>query len=398
MAMVFQTIGMERTGADNSGRWARGRWLLAIGAALLLILEAAACSFAGDASYLAVTGPCNLSFPEDHRAHPGYRTEWWYYTGNVESNEEERFGFQLTFFRNQISPPGSERSWPEPHSAWRTQQIYLAHAALSDIGGQHFYHAENMARGALGLAGVDQEAGATTVFLGNWSAVLASSRQTIRAATDRFAFDLTLVPEKGPVLHGESGYSVKGATPEKASCYYSFTRLDARGTVTIGGRQLQVHGLAWMDHEFSSSPLDLDLAGWDWLSLQLSDNSELMIYLLRREDGTYSPASSGTFVDPEGRDAHLDRKDFSVEVLDHWKSPRSRALYPSKWRVAIPASQTALTIRPNLEDQEMETPESTRITYWEGSVSVEGTSLGRLVSGDGYVELTGYAGSLDALH
>jgi predicted secreted hydrolase len=386
------------TGRDHSGRPAWSRRLLTMCAALMLILEAAACSFAEDVSYLAVTGPCNLRFPEDHGAHPGYRTEWWYYTGNVESDGGERFGFQLTFFRNQISPPGSERSWPEPHSAWRAQQLYLAHAALSDISGKHFYHAENTARGALGLAGVDQDEGATTVFLENWSAMLAPSRQTIHATADQFALDLTLTPAKEPALHGESGYSLKGATPERASCYYSFTHLDARGTVAIGGQQFQVNGLAWMDHEFSSSPLDPDLAGWDWLSLQLSNNSELMIYLLRRSDGTYSSASSGTFVDPEGRAAHLDREDFSVEVLDHWKSPRSRARYPSRWRVTVPALQTALTIRPNLEDQEMETPESTRITYWEGSVSVEGTSHGRLVSGNGYVELTGYAGRLEALH
>jgi predicted secreted hydrolase len=222
-------------------------------------------------------------------------------------------------------------------------------------------------------------------------------RHILRARTDDFAWEITLTPVKDPVPHGDSGYSRKGEDPEKASCYYSLTRLQAEGTLTTSGRPISIRGTAWMDHEFSSSPLDKDIVGWDWLSLQFSNNSELMIYMLRKGDGSYSEASGGTFVDARGKTVHLQKGDFSVEVLDHWKSPRSRALYPSRWRIAIPSLGIDIAIHPNLEDQELETPNSTRVTYWEGSVIATGAVGNRPFSGTGYVELTGYASPLNAL-
>ena len=340
--------------------------------------------------YSSVTGPCGLAFPEDHGSHPGYRTEWWYYTGNVEGPSLRKYGFQLTFFRTLLAPPGVEASWPENPSAWRTSELFLAHAAVSDLGSRQFFHDEQVTRGAVGLAGVKQQRDQTAIFLGNWSATIGQEHR-LSAKTPSFSFDLACTPLKVPVLHGRQGYSLKGKNPESASCYYSFTRLETKGTISLGKESFSVQGTSWMDHEFSSAPLEEDLVGWDWFSVQLSDRTELMVYLLRHPDGSYSSASSGTFVKPDGESIHLTHEDFKVQILDRWTSKRSGATYPSRWRMRVFPLELELTIDPNLPDQELMTTRSTRVTYWEGSVSVSGRSRGEVVEGVGYVEMTGYA-------
>jgi len=361
----------------------------------LVALMEVLCCLAQEAPYHSVTGPCNLNFPKDHGAHPGYQTEWWYYTGNLQSEKGDRYGFQLTFFRRQISPPGADRAWPKPTSAWRTQQIFLAHAALTDIGEKRFYHAEQMSREMPGLAGTHQEGGTTSIFVKNWSMISDGKEHLLKVDTETFSFNLKLRSEKPPVLHGEAGYSRKGTNPGHASCYYSFTRLQADGSVTVAGTSIPVRGGAWMDHEFSSAPLEPNLEGWDWFSLQLSNNTELMIYLLREKDGTYSEVSSGTFVDASGKVVHIDYDAISLTIPDRWKSPRTGAVYPSSWQLKVQPLQLVLNIYPNLQDQELQTPESTRITYWEGSVFATGSSAGQSLSGEGYVELTGYVEAMD---
>jgi predicted secreted hydrolase len=363
------------------------------GVVLLFAVEASASD---SDDFLPVTGPCHLQFPADHGPHPGYRTEWWYYTGNLSSQSGRSFGFQLTFFRSQISPPGAPASWPTVSSAWRTQQLFLAHAALSDLTAQYYYHSEQFARGALGMAGATQKQGLTHVFLNNWSLNLGPSGHRLKAVTDDFGVELTLKPLKAPVLHGDKGYSRKGRDPESASCYYSFTRLATNGTVTTGAEKIPVQGLSWMDHEFSSAPLEADLTGWDWFSLQLSDQTELMIYLLRQKDGGFSAASSGTFINASSEALHLPSESFRVDVRDTWQSSRSGAIYPARWQLTIQSLAMDLSIMPNLADQEMQTPQSTNVTYWEGSVTVKGTARGKRVSGAGYIELTGYAKPFDA--
>jgi predicted secreted hydrolase len=345
----------------------------------------------GDSDFLTVTGPCNLIFPKDHGPHPGYRTEWWYYTGNLQSDAGAPYGFQLTFFRRQISPPGAQNKWPKPHSAWRAQQIYLGHAAISDISKKRYLPSERIAREALGIAGVSQKASETDIFIKNWSAKIETGSHLLKAAADDFSYELTLQPLKPPVLHGSAGYSRKGSTPERASCYYSITRLIAEGTLTLDGKTIPVKGLSWMDHEFSTAPLEPGIIGWDWFSLQLSDQSEIMLFQLRNEHGGLHPASSGTFVDPSGRPRHFNREDFSVEILDQWKSPKSGAVYPVRWRVAVFPLAIQLTVAANMSDQEMQTPGSTGVTYWEGSVAANGSVADQTVQGRGYVELTGYA-------
>lgn len=346
-------------------------------------------AWAGD--YLSIKGPCELAFPRDHGMHPGYRTEWWYYTGNLAASSGERFGFQLTFFRSQMSPPGAEADWPADPSAWRTKQLFLAHAAVSDLTENRFYYDEQMARGALDLAGAKQEDGLTRIHVGTWSVTLEPGEHRLRAAGDTFAFDLSCNPLKPLVAHGDRGYSLKGSKPESASCYYSFTRLETVGTVTVGGEPIPVEGTGWMDHEFGVAPLERDLIGWDWFSVQLKNNTELMIFLLRDREGSHSPLSSGTFVDTSGNSQHLSEGDFKIEIVDHWKSPSTGAIYPSRWRVQVFSRGLDLLIVPNLANQELVTEKSTQVTYWEGSVSVAGTSEGRAVEGVGYVEMTGYA-------
>ena len=367
---------------------------------LSLFFATAILSFAArgeePTGYLVVDGPCNLEFPKDHGAHPGYRTEWWYYTGNLQAVTGERFGFQLTFFRRQISPPDDRRKWPRPASAWRTQQVYLAHSAISLISPKQHLQAEVASREALDMAGVRQIDKTTAIFLKNWSAHIRPDRHLLEVKTDTFSFELALTPEKPPVLHGEAGYSLKGSTADRASCYYSFTRLNTRGNLSVGDDVTEVNGLAWMDHEFSTAVLEPGLQGWDWFSLQLSDQTEIMAFVLRKKQGGTGPASSATIIDSQGQSRTISRDEFELTVKDTWKSPHSGAEYPSEWRLQIFPVRLDIAITSNLADQEMHTSETTGVIYWEGSVSAAGTKAGNPVDGAGYVELTGYALPFDA--
>src|SRR5208337_2452639 len=363
---------------------------------LALLATIAFClsqTYSPAADYPSVSGPCNLRFPLDHASHPDHRVEWWYYTGNLLCDDGTRYGFQLTFFRIRTVPVQDEKVSSGRPSAWRTDQVFIVHAAVSDISSNEFLHSEKMSRAALQLAGTREREGRFEVFVDGSEAVIAPGLHHLAAKAADFSFTLDLVPRKQPVVHGESGLSSKGDGLGEAGCYYSISRLEAAGNVTVGGRERPVHGTAWMDHEFKSAPLDPRFAGWDWFSLQLSNGSELMIYLMREKNGEYSPVSSGTFVDREGKPTRLPSGDFRVRVLDTWKSPHSGALYPALWLLEVITLDLRIKILPNMADQEMQTSGSTRVTYWEGSVRAEGSGAqGRAVTGEGYVELTGYAG------
>jgi predicted secreted hydrolase len=364
--------------------------------ALVVTCGLAAAAAENSEGYLTVTGPCGLEFPRDHGAHPGFRTEWWYYTGNLQSDTGQPFGYQLTLFRSQIVPPIDEGAPAKPRSAWRTRQIYFGHAAVSDIAGRRHLQAEKVAREALGMAGAVPEREVTTIWLHDWSIQIAPDQHRLAAQTPDFGIDLQLTPVKRPVFHGDGGYSLKGSRPEQASCYYSYTRLESEGRLSLGGKNVPVGGTSWMDHEFSTAPLAPGIVGWDWFSLQLSDRTEVMVFLLRTESGGLHPASSGTFVGADGEQMHLEQRDVAVEVLDRWKSPGSGAVYPSRWRMQIAPLGIDLTIAARLADQEMKTTLSTGVTYWEGSVAVDGSANKAAVSGLGYAELTGYADPFEA--
>jgi predicted secreted hydrolase len=370
---------------------------LAIALPILLFLAVAGCRTQSNKDgFLHVTGPCNLSFPADHGPHPGYRTEWWYYTGHLSDSHRHRFGFQLTFFRNRLKPPADRQSWPHPSSAWRTDQLYLAHAALTDITGGRHLQAERIARPVLSLAGAEPTKDGWRIYLHSWQAVITPFRHLLRADTRDFNFKLTLTPSKPPALHGNAGYSRKGQTPERASCYYSFTRLQAAGTLMLDGASHHVDGSAWMDHEFSTAPLQPGIAGWDWFALQFSDDTEIMFYLLRNADGTVNAASSGTYVLPSGKTRHLRRDEVRITALAYWTSPHTDARYPVKWALVIASLNCKLTVTADLVDQEMRTPRSTNVVYWEGSVKIAGIKAKKRIQGVGYVELTGYAKPFNA--
>ncbi|ROR01846.1 lipocalin-like domain-containing protein [Desulfosoma caldarium] len=349
--------------------------------------------------FFKVRGPCGMRFPKDHGAHEGYRTEWWYYTGNVRTETGRLFGFQLTFFRHQLSSEKDHTTQAKqagPSSPWRTNQIFFAHAALSDVLEGRFRYEEKALRGAAGVAGVEATQKTVAVWVHPWRAHIGPKHHGLRAEARHFALDLRLEPQKPVVLHGIEGYSLKGSDPERASCYYSLTRLKAQGTVRVKDETYDVTGFAWMDHEYSSEPLEPGLQGWDWFGLQLDDTTELMVFGLRQKDGSWHPASSGTFVQASGTTHHLGRDEILLDVIATWKSPRSKATYPAQWRLKVPKLALELEIRPNLADQELETGSSTGVTYWEGSVSCRGTRQGHSVQGLGYVELTGYARPFDA--
>jgi predicted secreted hydrolase len=328
-----------------------------------------------------------FQFPRDYGAHPEFKTEWWYYTGSLKATTGETFGYQLTFFRVGLKKPEHKA-----RSAWEADTVYFAHLAVTDPIRGVFAFREKAERGAMGLAGVQE--GRLDVWIDNWRLTSVGDEHHLQAAKDGIGLDLTLTLLKPPVLQGEGGYSRKAAANDVASYYYSITRLATRGKLTVGGRTLEVTGTSWFDREFSSSGLASNQKGWDWYSLQLSDGADLMLYVMRLKDGTIDPASSGTLVDREGQARHLTLADFTIQSTGIWKSPHSQATYPSGWQVRLPQAGYTLRVKPTLADQELHTGGSSPIIYWEGQTTIQGTHNQKPITGQGYVELTGYAGSL----
>ncbi len=330
------------------------------------------------------------SFPRDYFNHPAFQTEWWYYTGNLHAANGRKYGFELTFFRTGIHLP--KQISEESAAVWRPDEIYLAHFALSDINGQHFYHSERINRAGPGLAGASIQD--KTYWNGNWQVTwtsLASCKQALQAVAPEFKLQLDFQPAKPAVIQGQDGISRKGPNPSQASHYISFTRLRARGTLQPAeGTQIQLEGLAWMDHEFFSESRDSNVAGWDWFSIQLDDNQELMLYRLRQKSGAYDPYSSGTFIDAAGKSHFLSSTDFTLHPGQQWVSPHSKARYPIAWQIDVPS--LALHLRQNtaLADQELYSLSAITPSYWEGAVTYSGQLGGKPAQGVGYLEMTGY--------
>ena len=328
-----------------------------------------------------------LSFPADFGPHPDFQTEWWYYTGNLDDEHGRHFGYELTFFRVSLVP--SDQA-PARSSTWATNQVYMAHFALTDVDAGEFHAFQRFQRGAKGLAGA--EADPYHVWLEDWDVhQLATDRYELVAANEGLRIALQLTDEKGPIMQGDSGYSRKGADPNSASYYYSETRLTTNGEIQIGDELFQVSGLSWKDHEFSTNALEPGQVGWDWFSIQLDDGYEIMLYQIRREDGTIDPFSSGTLIAPDGTTQPLSLDDFAVETQGTWHSPHSGADYPMGWNIRFPKADLELVLAPYLEDQEL----NLSTIYWEGAVSITGQHNGVPVNGVGYVEMTGYAAPLN---
>ena len=322
-------------------------------------------------------------FPRDHFNHPEFQTEWWYYTGNLRAPDGHRFGFELTFFRT-----GLTRNQPQD-STWAARDLYFAHLALSDLDGQHFYHVERSNRAGPGIAGADEKT--ETIWNGNWQIHLEGDRQDLQAVSDQFNLRLTMESKKPPVIHGENGVSQKAEEQGRASHYISLTRLLTAGVIEIENKAYQVTGTSWMDHEFFTHQLEPDQVGWDWLSLQFDDDTELMLFRIRRKDGSIDSFSAGTYIDPRGLTHHLRAADFTLKPSpDTWTSPNSSAVYPIRWQVSVPALGIAGEVRTALPKQEMTARSKLANSYWEGAIDLTGTRAGQRLSGRGYLEMTGY--------
>ncbi len=324
-------------------------------------------------------------FPRDHASHPEYRLEWWYYTGNLEADDGKRFGYQLTFFRIGVDPD------PDNPSRWAVRDLYLAHFAVTDISGGKFIFADRLNRAGVGWAGASTDT--YRVWNEDWSArLVGDGMHLLHASHGGIILDLQLTGFKPPVIHGARGISQKGSQPGNASHYYSMTRMPTQGTLRLGGRDTRVRGLSWMDHEFGTSFLEPQQLGWDWFSIQLDDGTDLMLFQLRRTDGSRDVHSSGTLVDAAGRPVGIRTGDFDLQPGRRWRSSSSGATYPVHWRVTLPSCGIDLNVDAALDDQELRTTESMGITYWEGAIEVTGVREGRPARGRGYLEMTGYAG------
>lgn len=350
--------------------------LAALAAALLFLNPLAA-------QYRTAVPGYRFEFPRDYFDHPDFQTEWWYYTGNLRSTNGHRYGFELTFFRQAVSRD------PAQAATWDVKDIYLAHLALSDLDRRKFYHTERMNRAGPGIAGVS--ASSARIWNGNWRIQWEGADQKLQAIDRQFQLHLTLHPEKPPVIHGENGVSQKSEGAGHASYYISLTRLAATGQLELNGETLEVSGLAWMDHEFFTHQLESDQIGWDWLSLQLEDNTELMLFRFRRKDGSVDPFSAGTFVDAQGKSTHMRAADFLLRPLgENWTSPATRATYPIAWKITIPKLEIELEAHTFLAAQELTGKTALAPTYWEGAITLAGHRGQMPLAGVGYLEMTGY--------
>ncbi len=330
---------------------------------LLLIVASVA------AQYRDALPGYRYEFPRDHFNHPDFQTEWWYYTGNVRSADGHRFGFELTFFRQ-----GVDRE-VRKNTAWDLRDLYIAHLALSDLDGGKFFYAERANRAGPGIAGASE---------------------TERRIWNELHF--TLRAAKPLVIHGENGVSQKAIGEGRASHYISLTRLITAGEIELGGRKFQVAGSSWMDHEFFTHQLEADQAGWDWMSVQLDDNTELMLFNIRRKGGSMDAFSSGTFVDARGNTLHLRKNDFTLEPAgENWTSPETGTIYPTRWKISIPKLGVQLESSTLLASQELTGAAKLVPAYWEGAISLNGHKGAAPIHGAGYLEMTGYDRPVDAL-
>jgi predicted secreted hydrolase len=327
-------------------------------------------------------------FPRDHHAHPEFKTEWWYFTGNLFDREGQRFGYELTFFRQGIRPPGER----DPNaSRFIVDDLKFAHFAVTDVNGRQFRYEQKMNRGAFGEAGFD-DPGPRLAWIENWSLTAKGDdafELTASGAAGTLRLDLRST--RPPIVHGENGVSVKTAGGGSASHYYSIPRLETTGTLAGNGSARTVRGESWFDHEWSSSQLGNGQVGWDWVCLQWEDGAALMLYRMRLENGGVDSSSSGTWIAPDGTTTHLQAADFQMTPTAFWKGSAIEAKYPIEWRIVLPTQRADFTIKAALEDQELKLGP---ITYWEGAIDAAGTRDGQPIKGRGYLELTGYAGRL----
>lgn len=329
--------------------------------------------------------PRTFQFPADHGPHDGFAVEWWYFTGNMTASDGREFGYQFTLFRSAIQPPAMPA---QSASAWRSDAAFMGHLAVTDVTGKQFYAYERFSREAIDLSGA--QATPFRVWLDDW--YVQSDDPTvgvmhIAAAEEAVALDLTLDSSQLPLLQGDAGLSQKSAGVGNASYYYSMPRMPTTGQITIGDQAYEVTGNSWMDREWSTSALADGQEGWDWFALHLADGSDMMLYHMRRTDGTSDPYSAGIYRSTDGQIIRLKSADIVFDPQGRWQSPHTGAVYPATWHIEVVPLDLTMTVTPALADQELQVT----VRYWEGSVRVQGMKDGNSFQGLGYLEMTGYA-------
>ncbi|HEY2712403.1 MAG TPA: lipocalin-like domain-containing protein [Chthoniobacterales bacterium] len=330
-------------------------------------------------------------FPRDHHVHPDFKTEWWYFTGNLTNQSGRRFGYELTFFRQGIRPP-DERGGTT--SRFVVDDLKFAHFTVTDAAEKQFRFYDKVSRGSFGEAGFGNEQ--RLAWIQNWTIQMASDGafDLVANAADA-AVKLHLVPQKKPIIHGSNGISRKAKAAGHASHYYSITRLTTNGTLRTGRENSKIEGESWFDHEWATNQLASNQVGWNWVSAQFDDGSELMLYEMRLTNGSIDPVSNGTIVQADGSYSSLTSAEFQMKPLSFWLSPTTKAKYPIAWHVKVPRMALEFEIRPVLENQELV---FTPLTYWEGAFDIVGTRNGKPLGGHGYLELTGFASPLEELN
>ncbi|HEX8649365.1 MAG TPA: lipocalin family protein [Pyrinomonadaceae bacterium] len=352
------------------------------------VLDRIADVIVGEASSLRDgTEHAGVELPRDLYAHKEAQTEWWYYTGHMHTLSGRRFGFELVFFKRRTD---LDRFGVVPLRLIGNP-LYLAHFAITDEARGRFRYEHRKSAG--GVFDLPAQASARHYYLklGNWTVREAHGAHILRATLgDDLIFEASLKSLKPAALNGHEGVGVSFKDEGEASRYFSFTRMEAEGQITWHGTTEQFTGAAWMDREFGTWRTTENQKGWDWFSVQLSTGAEVMVYHLRNTEGQPSPFSSGTYVDGAGNWTHLKRDDFTLETVGHWQSPQTGATYPSGWRLRVPRFGIDVSIKPVLEDQELDTRGTTMIVYWEGACTVQGRHGNEETQGRSYVELVGY--------
>jgi len=324
-------------------------------------------------------------FPRDHGRHAEFQTEWWYFTGNLKTENGRRFGYELTFFRQALAPAVLRRA-----SRWGFREGYVAHFAVTDVENEKFYYDQKTGRGALNLAHADSAR--LAVHLGGWLAQqennAPSGKIILRAASGFGRIELSLTPMKPPVFHGDRGLLPHSSLPGDAAYYYSFTALHTTGNLMLAGDSLRVSGSSWMDHEFFTNHPASEVTGWDWFSLHFSDSTEVMLFRFRHAEGSFSPHSAGTFIQRDHISRHLTIRDFELTPQAWWASPLSGGKYPIEWKIKF--LDYDLQLRTPVKNQELDARRTTGNFYWEGYVEVSGKKGGQVIRGEGYLEMTGY--------
>ncbi len=361
----------------HAARSGIGRTFVPIFLLLTLFFGSPVQSF--EQEYRDVLPGYRVKLPDDIHFKEDYRVQWWYFTGHLNTEDKREFGYEITFFAVNVQKKEFE-------SRFGLNTLFISHFALSDIEGQEYYYRESMDGGAFGFSGAKRDR--LSVWVGDDLLEGSLEKLRLKAAGQGRAVDLTLVPEKPYVLNGDAGFSRKSSDdPLLASIYISNTDLETVGTVKIGGRSIGVRGKSWFDREISSRGQLGNLKGWDWFAIQLDDGREIMLYQLRKKDGSIDDFSTGTFVGRDGTYRILKKDEFFLRPLGHYRSKKTGARYPSSWTVRVPGEKVDLTVTPLIQDQEFVAPFSTGNYYWEGACRVEGSATGRA-----YVELTGYPG------